>query len=108
MGQLREAPAPVVALDELGDGGAHVGEILKDPAVDGLLLERAIPAFDDAVGLRLFEQAEAGAADALQVVPEGEDAAGAGESGLYFSIPMRPFRTTSMACVVMAPPRLMT
>lgn len=60
IGQLLEAPAPVVAFDELGDGGAHVGEVLKGPAVDGLLLERAIPALDDAVGLRLFDEAEAG------------------------------------------------
>ena len=46
--------------DELGDGRAHVGEISKDPAVDGLLLERAIPALDDPVGVRLFEEADAG------------------------------------------------
>ena len=49
--QLLEAPALVVAFDELGDGRAHVGEISKDPAVDGLLLERAIPALDDPVML---------------------------------------------------------
>ena len=50
----------VVAFDELGDGGTHVGEMSKDPAVNGLLLERAIPALDDPVGFRLFEEAEAG------------------------------------------------
>ena len=44
----------------VGDGRAHVGEISKDTAVDGLLLERAIPALDDPVGFRLFEEAEAG------------------------------------------------
>ena len=32
----------------------------KDPAVDGLLCERAIPALDDPVGFRLFEEADAG------------------------------------------------
>ena len=58
--QLLEAPALVVAFDELGDGGAHVGEVLKDPAVDRLLLQRAIPALDDPVGFGLFNEAEAG------------------------------------------------
>ena len=58
--QLFEAPALVVAFDERSDGGAHVGEVVKDPAVDRLLLERAIPALDDPVGFRLFEEAEAG------------------------------------------------
>ena len=52
--------ALAVAFDELGVGRAHVGEISKDPALDGSLLERAIPALDDAVGFRLFEQGEAG------------------------------------------------
>ena len=37
-----------------------LGEVVKDPAVDRLLLERAIPALDDPVGFRLFEEAEAG------------------------------------------------
>ena len=58
--QLFEAPTLVVAFDERSDGGAHVGEVVKDPAVDRLLLERAIPALDDPVGFRLFEEAEAG------------------------------------------------
>ena len=58
--QLLEAPALIVAFDELGDGGAHLGEVSKDPAVDGLLLERAIPALDDPVGFRLFNEGEAG------------------------------------------------
>ena len=50
--QLFEAPALVVAFDERSDGRAHLGEVSKDPAVDGLLLERAIPALDDPVGFR--------------------------------------------------------
>ena len=54
------APALVVAFDEIGNGRAHVGEISKDPAVDGLLLERAIPALDDPVGFGLFNEGEAG------------------------------------------------
>ena len=32
--ELLEAPVLVVAFDELGNGGAHVGEASKDPAVD--------------------------------------------------------------------------
>ena len=36
-------------------------EMSKDPAVDGLLLERAIPALDDPVGFGLFNEGEAGA-----------------------------------------------
>ena len=52
--------ALVVAFDELGDGRAHVGEMSKDPTVDGLLLERAIPALDDPVGFGLFNEGEAG------------------------------------------------
>ena len=58
--ELLEAPALVVAFDERGDGGAHLSEVSKDPAVDGLLLERAVPALDDPVGFRLFEETEAG------------------------------------------------
>ena len=30
--QLLEAPALIVAFDEPGDGGAHVGQVSKDPA----------------------------------------------------------------------------
>ena len=59
MGQLLEAPVAVVALDELGDGGPHVGEISKDAAVDRLLLEGSIAALNDAVGFRLFKETEA-------------------------------------------------
>ena len=58
--QLLEAPARVVAFDERSDGRAHLGEVSKDPAVDGLLLERAIPALDDPVGFGLFNEGEAG------------------------------------------------
>ena len=54
--QLFAAPALVEAGDERSDGRAHLGEVSKDPAVDGLLLERAIPALDDPVGFRLFQQ----------------------------------------------------
>ena len=35
--QLLEAPAPIVAFDEPGDGGAHFGQVSEDPAVDCLL-----------------------------------------------------------------------
>ena len=58
--QLLKAPAPIVVFDEPGDGGAHFGQVSEDPAVDCLLLERAIPALDDPVGFRFFEEAEAG------------------------------------------------
>ena len=57
---LFEAPALVVAFDERSDGRAHLGEVSKDPAVDGLLLERAIPVLDVPVGFRLFNEGEAG------------------------------------------------
>ena len=50
----------MVAFDERFDGRAHLGEVSKGPAVDGLLLERAIPALDDAVGFGLFNEGEAG------------------------------------------------
>ena len=68
--QLIEAPAPIVAFDEPGDGGAHFGQVSEDPAVDCLLLERAIPALDDPVGFRLFEEAEAGVDAPVQKLVE--------------------------------------
>lgn len=39
--QLLKAPALVVTFDERGAGGAHPGEISKDPTVDRLLLASA-------------------------------------------------------------------
>ena len=43
------------------DGRAHLGEVVKDPAVKlACSLRRAIPALDDADGFRLFNEAEAG------------------------------------------------
>ena len=50
----------VVASDEVGDGVADLGGIAEDAAVDGLLLEGAVEAFGDAVGLRLLDEGEAG------------------------------------------------
>ena len=73
--QLLEAPAPIVAFDEPGDGGAHFGQVSEDPAVDCLLLERAIPALDDPVGFRLFEEAEAGVDAPVSPCPTGPGAA---------------------------------
>ena len=63
-----EAPVVVVKVDEGGDGGAEplgpepaegLGEVLIGAAVDDLLLEGAVEAFEDAVGLRFAEQGEA-------------------------------------------------
>ena len=54
-----EQPVVIVGVDEGGDGGAECGEILVGAAVDDLLLEGAVEAFDDAVGLRFAEQGEA-------------------------------------------------
>ncbi len=68
--ELLEAPALIVPLDELGDGGAHVVEVLKDPAVDCLLLERAIPPFHDAIRFRFLEEAEAGTDAPVSDLPE--------------------------------------
>ena len=50
----------VVEVDEGGDGGAELGEVLGGAAGADLLLEGAAEAFDDAVGLGFAEQGEAG------------------------------------------------
>src|SRR5205085_10562754 len=55
-----EAPVVVVEMDEGGDGGAELGEVLIGSAVDDLLLEGAVEALDDAVGLRFAQQGETG------------------------------------------------
>ena len=55
-----EAPVVVVDGDEGGDGGAELGEVFVGAAVDDLLLEGAVEAFDDAVGFGFSEQGEAG------------------------------------------------
>src|SRR2546430_8327157 len=55
-----EAPVVVVLVDEGGDGGAELGEVLIGAPVDDLLLEGAVEALDDAVGFRFAEQGEAG------------------------------------------------
>jgi len=55
-----EVPVVVVGVDEGGDGGAELGEVLVSAAVDDLLLEGTVEALDDAVGLRLAEEGEAG------------------------------------------------
>ena len=49
--ELFEAPVTVVEDDEGSDGGGQFGAIAVGAAVDDLLLEGAIEAFDDAVGL---------------------------------------------------------
>ena len=54
-----EAPVVVVSVDEGGDGGAELGEVLVGAAVDDLLLEGAVEAPDDAVGFGLGGQGEA-------------------------------------------------
>ena len=54
-----EAPVVVVDGDEGGDGGAELGEVFVGAAVDDLLLEGAVEAFDDAVGFGFAEQGEA-------------------------------------------------
>ena len=47
-------------LDEGGDGGAELGEVCVGATVDDLLLEGAVKALDDAVGLGFAEEGEAG------------------------------------------------
>ncbi len=55
-----EAPVVVVNGDECGDGGPEFGEVFVGAAVDDLLLEGAVEAFDDSVGFGFAEQGEAG------------------------------------------------
>ena len=55
-----EVPVVVVKGDEGGEGGTELGEVLVGAAVDDLLLEGAVEAFDDAIGFGFAEQGEAG------------------------------------------------
>lgn len=50
----------IVAFFELGDDATDPLEVLQDATMDDLLLERAVEAFGDAVGLGLGNQGEAG------------------------------------------------
>ena len=58
--KLLETPGLVVPLHEVGHGGADGLEVLKDSAVDRLLLERAIPPLRHPVRFRFLDKAEAG------------------------------------------------
>ena len=49
----------IVTILELGDRRANFFEISEDTAVNGLLLQRSVEAFGDAVGLRLGDEGEA-------------------------------------------------
>ena len=60
--KLLETPGLVVPLHEVGRGGADGLEVLKDSAVDRLLLERAIPPLRHPVRFRFLDKAEAGVA----------------------------------------------
>ena len=61
----------IVAVPELCHGSADFLDVLEDTAVDGLLLERAVEAFSDAIGLRLGNEGEAwGDAPELDLVEE--------------------------------------
>ena len=55
-----EAPVVIASVNEGGDGGAELGEVLGGAAGDDLLLEGAVEAFDDAVGLGFAGEGEAG------------------------------------------------
>ena len=73
--EFLKAPFAVVEEDEGGDSGGQFGAIAIGVAVDDLLLEGAVEAFDDAVGLGLADERETGreavkAALALEVVGE--------------------------------------
>lgn len=73
--ELLGAPVAIVEDDEGGDGGGQLGAITIGAAVDDLLLEGAVKAFDDAVGLGLADEGETGreamkATLALEVVGE--------------------------------------
>ena len=57
--ELFRSPVCVVVVDELTDRLARIFEGSEDPAVDGLLFERSIEALGHAVGLGLFDKAEA-------------------------------------------------
>ncbi len=52
----------IVAFFELGDDATDPLEVLQDATMDDLLLERAVEAFGDAVGLGFGNQGEAGGA----------------------------------------------
>ena len=58
--KLLETPGLVVPLHEVGHGGADGLEVLKDSAVDRLLLERTIPPLRHPVRFRFLDKAEAG------------------------------------------------
>ena len=58
--KLLETPGLVVPLHEVGHGGADGLEVLKDSAVDRLLLERTIPPLRHTVRFRFLDKAEAG------------------------------------------------
>jgi hypothetical protein len=73
--EFLEAPIAVVEDDEGGDRGGQFGAIAVSAAVDDLLFEGAVEAFDDTVGLRLADECETGhkavkAVLALEVVGE--------------------------------------
>ena len=57
--ELLGSPVCVVVLDELAHRLAYLFQTPEDPAVDGLLFERAIEALGHPVGLRLLDEAEA-------------------------------------------------
>jgi hypothetical protein len=55
-----EAPVGVVGVDDVGDGGSERFDGTEGSAVGDLLVEGAVEALGDAVGLRLFDEGEAG------------------------------------------------
>ena len=48
----------IVTIFEFGDRHANFFDVLEDAAVNGLLLQRPVEAFGDAVGLRLGDEGE--------------------------------------------------
>ncbi len=50
----------IIAFFELGDDVTDILEVLQDATMDDLLLERAVEAFGDTVGLGLGNKGEAG------------------------------------------------
>ena len=57
--QFLETPMGIVSIDEFRYGTAHLLDVAEHPAVDGLLLEGAVEALGNTVGLRLCDEREA-------------------------------------------------
>jgi hypothetical protein len=64
-----QAPFAVVEVDEGGECGGEFRAVFVGVSVDDLLLEGAVEAFDDAVGLGLTDEGEAGSEAVKATLP---------------------------------------